>query len=50
VHTGFCLRNFREREHLKDLGVDRRIIMNDLKEIVWESVDCTDLAQDEHKW
>ena len=24
--------------------------MNDLKEIVWDSVDCTDLAQDEHKW
>ena len=24
--------------------------MNDLKEIVWDDVDCTDLAQDEHKW
>jgi hypothetical protein len=22
----------------------------DLKEIVWDSVDCTDLAHDKHKW
>jgi hypothetical protein len=24
--------------------------MNDLKEIVWDSIECTDLAQDERKW
>jgi hypothetical protein len=50
VHTGFCWRNSWVGEHLKELGVDWRTIMNDLKEIVWDSVDCTDLAQDEHKW
>ena len=35
---------------MKDLGVDWRTIMNDLKEIVWDSVECTGLAQDEYKW
>jgi len=49
VYRGFCLRNSWVREHLKELGVDWKTIMNDLKEIVWDDVDCTDLAQDEHK-
>ena len=50
MHGGCCLRNLWKREHLKDLGVDCRTIMNELKEIVWDSVDCNDLAQDEQKW
>jgi hypothetical protein len=50
MHKGFCWRNLWEREHLKDLDVDWRTIMNYLKEIVWDRVNCTDLAQDEHKW
>lgn len=50
VHKGFCLWTLWKREHLKDLGVDWRTIMNDLKEIVWDSVECTGLAQDEYKW
>jgi len=44
------LRNSWVRDNLKGLGVDWRTIMNYLKEIVLDSVDCTDLAQDEHKW
>jgi hypothetical protein len=28
LHTGFCWKNFRERDHLEDLGVYRRIILN----------------------
>jgi hypothetical protein len=27
VHTGFCLGNPRERDHLKDLVIDGRIIL-----------------------
>jgi hypothetical protein len=27
VHTGFWLGNLRERDHWKDLGVDRMIIL-----------------------
>jgi len=27
VHTGFWWGNLRERDHLEDLGVDRRIIL-----------------------
>lgn len=50
MHTGFCLRNLWDREHLKDLGIDWRKIINKIKEIVWDSVNCNNLAQDEHKW
>jgi hypothetical protein len=50
VHTGFCLRNFWERDHMKYLGVDWRTIINDPQEIVWDNGNCTNLDQDEHKW
>jgi hypothetical protein len=36
----FRWRSFRERDHVKDLGIDERYNINtDLKEIWWEDVD-----------
>jgi hypothetical protein len=33
------LENLKKRDHLKDLGVDERIITMDFREIGWEGVD-----------
>jgi hypothetical protein len=32
VHTGFWCGNLRERDHLEDLGVDRRLIIKRILE------------------
>jgi hypothetical protein len=35
------------RDYLQDLGTDGRIILEiDVREIVWEVVDCSHVAQD----
>jgi len=45
VPTGFPQINLRERDHLKDLGVDVRIILKRIK--MWDgSMGWIDLAQD----
>jgi hypothetical protein len=45
VLTGFPQINLRERDHLKDLGVDVRIILKLIK--MWDgSMGWIDLAQD----
>jgi hypothetical protein len=37
MYTKFWLKNLKERDHLKDLGIDRTIILEwILKEIGWE--------------
>jgi hypothetical protein len=41
----FCLGNLEESDHLEDLYVDRRIIL----EIEWEGVYWTHLAQDRNQ-
>jgi hypothetical protein len=46
-HTGFWWGNRREGDHLKDLGVDGRIILKwMLKEYHGGDVDWSDLARD----
>jgi hypothetical protein len=52
MYTAFWWRNLKEREHLKDLGLDGRIILY-LKETELrggEGVEWIDLAQDTAKW
>jgi len=40
-----------EREHLKDPGLDRKIILKtDLQEVAWRDMDRSDMAQDREKW
>jgi len=51
VHIGFWCGFPRGRDHLKDLGVDGRIILECiLKNVVSEGVDWIDLLQDRDKW
>jgi hypothetical protein len=38
------------RDHLEDLGIDGRVILDDLRETEWERVDCIHLAQDRDQW
>ena len=35
---------------MEDLGVDGRIILRYLKEIIWDGVDWIDMVQDRDKW
>jgi hypothetical protein len=43
--------NLRETDHLKDLGVDGRIILKmDLQEVGWDVVAWIDLVQDRDRW
>jgi hypothetical protein len=42
VHTGFCWGDLKERHHLKDVNLDKRIILKWIfKE--WEGESCTEL-------
>jgi hypothetical protein len=53
VHIKFCSANLKARDHSKDLGIDGKWednIRMDLREIGWESVDWTYLAQDRDQW
>ena len=38
------------RHHVEDIGVDGRIILKRILEILWEGVDWIVLAQDEDRW
>jgi hypothetical protein len=49
--TRFSWGNPRERDHLKDLGIDGRVILRCVeKDIGWEGMDWVDLAKDRDKW
>jgi hypothetical protein len=50
AHTGFWWGNLREGDHLKDLGVDGRIILKWVFEKWEEDMDWNDLAQDRDRW
>ena len=51
VHTGALWKQLRKRDHMEDLGEDGRIILKKyLKDMGWEGVDWTDLAQGRDKW
>jgi hypothetical protein len=43
------LESLKGRDHSEDIGIDVRIEIN-LKEIGWESVEWTDLAQNRDRW
>ena len=50
-HTGLWWENLKERDHLGDLNIDRSVILQtDFKEILRESVDWMNMAQDWEKW
>jgi hypothetical protein len=49
VHNGYWCGNARERDHLENLGVDRRIILKLIFRLGWESVDCIYLVQEREK-
>jgi hypothetical protein len=46
VHIGFWWRDPRERDHLRDLGVDGRIILKCVFRKWDGDMGCTDLSQD----
>jgi len=50
MHTIFRLENLKERDHLEDVGIGRKIIRMDLSETGWESVDWICLALDRDLW
>jgi hypothetical protein len=50
VHTGFWWGNLREGNHLKDPGIDGRIILKCIFSKWVGSMDCIDLAQERDRW
>jgi hypothetical protein len=50
VHKGFWWGNVRERYHLKDPGVDGRIILRWIFGKLCRGMDWIDLAQDSDRW
>jgi hypothetical protein len=45
-----CLQHFGQKAHLRDPGVDKRIVEKDLKKVRCDDVEWTDLAQDGDQW
>jgi hypothetical protein len=50
VHTGFWWGNLRERDHLEDLGLDGRIILNWVFKKLVGGHDWLDLSWDRERW
>jgi len=50
VHTGFLWKNLREREHLKDDGIDVRTILQSIFKKQNRAMDWIDLALDMDRW
>jgi hypothetical protein len=46
VHTGFRWRDLRERAHLKDPGIDGRIIKMYYQEVEWGGMDWIEQDRD----
>jgi hypothetical protein len=50
VHAGFWWGTLRYRDHLEDLGLDRKIILNWIIKRWDRGMDWIELAQDKDKW
>jgi hypothetical protein len=53
AYTGFWWRILRERDHLGEIGIDGRIILNikmDLQSVRCGGMDWIELAQDRDRW
>jgi hypothetical protein len=50
MHTGFLWGNLRERDHLKDPGVDGRKILKWIFEKCDAGMDWIDMTQDRDRW
>jgi hypothetical protein len=50
LHTGFWWSNLRERNNLKDPGVDGRITSKSTFEMCDEGLDSIGLTHDRNKW
>jgi hypothetical protein len=44
------LENLKGRDHLEDIGIDGRIVLEWILRKQWEGVDCMYLAQDKDWW
>jgi len=49
VHKGFCWRDLRKTDHLEDLGLDSKIILERIRKKWYEGA-WTELAQDRERW
>jgi hypothetical protein len=50
VHTWFLAGNLRERDHLEDLGIDRRIILKLSSRSGKWGMDWIDVVRDRERW
>jgi hypothetical protein len=51
VYTDFWWGHMKERDHLEDLGLDVRVILNmGLPDLGWGGMDLIDLVQDRDRW
>jgi hypothetical protein len=51
MHSAFWWGNLKERDHLQGLGISwEDNVKMDLKEVGWEGMDWTNLAQDMDNW
>jgi hypothetical protein len=49
MHKIYGLEGLKERYHLEDLSINRRIILKWILETEWEGIDRTNLASDRGK-
>jgi hypothetical protein len=50
MHAGFVWGNMKERDHLENLVIDGRIILNSFKDVGWIGVEWIYFIQDKDDW
>jgi hypothetical protein len=50
MHTNFGFENRKGRDHLEDQDLDKKVLLMDLKELEYGSMNWIYLAQDRDQW